>query len=285
VYAAGQRSYFRFAAAFGFPRFPASEWHLMLFATWLFNTNGLAQSSITTYIAAVRSLHIDLGDLDPTQGASRLARLLRGIRRARASPRPLRLSITNNVMNLLRTALSSPSFDHATFWAACCTAFFGFPRVSELTCPGPFIPSRYLALEFVATGHFGLRLKSSKTDPFGEGCTVLLGPSGGTVCPVKALLRYLAIRGPLPGPLFICNNGSPLTPTLVNFRLRSILHSAGLTENYSSHSFRIGAATSAAVSGMPDHLIKTLGRLSSDAYLRYIRTSPEVLLQSARHLI
>jgi hypothetical protein len=285
VYAAGQRSYFRFAAAFGFPRFPASEWHLMLFATWLFNTNGLAQSSITTYIAAVRSLHIDLGDLDQTQGASRLARLLRGIRRARASPRPLRLSITNNVMNLLRTALSSPSFDHATFWAACCTAFFGFPRVSELTCPGPFIPSRYLALEFVATGHFGLRLKSSKTDPFGEGCTVLLGPSGGTVCPVKALLRYLAIRGPLPGPLFICNNGSPLTPTLVNFRLRSILHSAGLTENYSSHSFRIGAATSAAVSGMPDHLIKTLGRLSSDAYLRYIRTSPEVLLQSARHLI
>ena len=36
VYAAGQRFYFQFAAAFDFPRFPASEWHLMLFATWLF---------------------------------------------------------------------------------------------------------------------------------------------------------------------------------------------------------------------------------------------------------
>jgi hypothetical protein len=288
VYAAGQRSYFRFAAAFGFPRFPASEWHLMLFATWLYYNNGLAPSSITTYIAAVRSLHIDLGAVDPTRGASRLARLLRGIRRARASPRPLRLPITNNVMHLLCTALSSPSFDHVMFWAACCTAFFGFLRVSELTCPGPFIPSRHLALEdlqFVSTGHFRLRLKSSKTDPFGEGCTVLLGPSGGTVCPVKALLRYLAIRGSLPGPLFICNNGSPLKPTVVNSWLRSILHSAGLAGNYSSHSFRIGAATSAAVSGMPDHLIKTLGRWSSDAYLRYIRTPPEVLLQSARHLV
>ena len=41
---------------------------------------------------------------------------------------------------------------------------------------------------------------------------------------------------------------------------------------YTSHTFRSGAATSAASCGLPDHLIKTLGRLSSDAYQIYINT-------------
>ncbi|CAG2195331.1 unnamed protein product [Mytilus edulis] len=43
-------------------------------------------------------------------------------------------------------------------------------------------------------------------------------------------------------------------------------------ELYNGHSFRIGAATSAGKANVEDHLIKTLGRLSSDSYCRYIRT-------------
>ena len=41
----------------------------------------------------------------------------------------------------------------------------------------------------------------------------------------------------------------------------------------SSHSFRIGAATTAASAGIPDRTIRTLGRWSSDCYRRYIRLS------------
>jgi hypothetical protein len=59
----------------------------MLFATWPLYTKGLAPSSISTYIAAVRSFHIDMGAPDPTLGATRLARLLRGVCRTRSSPR------------------------------------------------------------------------------------------------------------------------------------------------------------------------------------------------------
>ena len=47
----------------------------------------------------------------------------------------------------------------------------------------------------------------------------------------------------------------------------------GYSGNYSGHSFHIGAATTAASQGLPDHLIKILGRWSSDAYQRYSRTS------------
>ena len=45
-------------------------------------------------------------------------------------------------------------------------------------------------------------------------------------------------------------------------------------------SFRIGAASAAATAGLPDWLIKVLGRWSSDCYQMYIRT-PETVLLSA----
>ena len=287
VYSTGQRAYFQFCGALGFAGLPASEWVLMLFATWLFFSRGLAPSSITTYLASVRSLHVQYGFADPMRGTDRLARLLRGIRRSRVTPAAGQLPINNRLLRIIHQALVPPNFDNIMFWAACCAAFFDFLRVSEFSCTGAFDPSIHLSLADVTftDDHYCLRLKSSKCDPFRQGCVVRLGRSGSDLCPVVALSRYLSIRGPLPGPLFHCSDGTPLSLVLVNQWLRAILRSAGITGNYSSHSFRIGAATSAALAGFPDHLIKTLGRWSSDAYLRYIRTPTHVLVSSAQFLV
>ena len=46
-------------------------------------------------------------------------------------------------------------------------------------------------------------------------------------------------------------------------------------DNYSTHSFRIGAATTAAVASTPDWKICMLGRWLSDSYLLYIPTPKE----------
>ena len=54
--------------------------------------------------------------------------------------------------------------------------------------------------------------------------------------------------------------------------VRNGLHKAGIDESkYCGHSFRIGAATTAAKKGIEDSIIKTLGRWESLAYLQYVK--------------
>ena len=90
-------------------------------------------------------------------------------------------------------------------------------------------------------------------------------------------MNYLHLRRNKPGPLFLRENGLPLTRDVFITWLRNNIARLGLKGNYSGHSFRIGAATTAAAAGIPDHLIKTLGRWLSNAYQIYIRPPPSIL--------
>ena len=71
-------------------------------------------------------------------------------------------------------------------------------------------------------------LRGSKTDPFGVGCTLFIGRTNSSICPVTALLAYLAIRPPSPGPLFVHDNGSPLTRSGLVSAVRAGLSGAGV---------------------------------------------------------
>ena len=102
-------------------------------------------------------------------------------------------------------------------------------------------------------------IKASKTDPFREGCSIHIGRGKYPLCAVHALLAYLVIRGDGPGSLFLCQNGQPLSRALLTDWLRRIMAAAGISGLFSSHSFRIGAATVAGRNGIPDHLIQELG--------------------------
>lgn len=84
--------------------------------------------------------------------------------------------------------------------------------------------------------------------------------------------------------LFIYQDGSPLSRSRLSSFLQTTLQAAGIPGKFSGHSFRIGAATTAAQRGVPDHLIKTMGRWSSDAYLLYVRTPVDTILSVAERL-
>jgi len=80
------------------------------------------------------------------------------------------------------------------------------------------------------------------------------------------------------GPLFVYVDGTPLTRDKLVETVRHMLQQAGVSPvAYSSHRFRIRAATTAAQAGLEDSVIKMLGRWEFTAYQHYIRTPRETL--------
>ena len=193
-----------------------------------------------------------------------------------------RLPITPNFLHRIHQAWSQqpPDFDRTMLWAAFCLGFLGFLRVGEFTCPSMeaftpdmLSPEDVFVDSHVAPAHLAVHLKWSKTATFGVGAILHLGTTGTILCPVTAMLGYLAIRQQSSGPLFLFHDGSTLSrPRLVK-ALREALRLIGVDDSkFSGHSFRIGAATTAAWAGLSDSLIQILGHWKSTAFTTYIRT-------------
>ena len=193
-------------------------------------------------------------------------------------------------MRIILRSLDLSTHNHSMLWAACCIGFFGFLRAGEFTVNAPFDPAIHLSVNDIQADSlfnpqsFRILIKCSKTDPFRQGCYIYIGTGRHDLCPVHALAQYLHFRGSAPGPLFILSDGTPLSRQWLASSIRSIFSAAGVPGCFSGHSFRIGAATSAASRGIPDHLIKTLGRWSSDAYHLYIRTPVNTIIGVASQL-
>ena len=82
-------------------------------------------------------------------------------------------------------------------------AFFGFLRCNEFTVPVQtgYDPAVHLSYSDVAVDNRDyptmvvISVKQSKTDPLRSGVQITLGATEDDICPVKALMPYLAIRG------------------------------------------------------------------------------------------
>ena len=203
---------------------------------------------------------------NPFVNHPRIQLVPRGIKRLQGNNRRLRRPITPELLLLFRDKLDLSSYEHSLYWATFCIAFFGCLRARELSVTPTASRSDCLKLSHLFLSSFPfphlvrLLIKVSKSDPFRDTCTVVVGRNDfmTALCPVEALLKYLHFKGGRPGPLFIFPDGSPLTRDLLNSKIRNLLVSCGVVGDYTGHSFRIGAATTAARVGLPDHFIKTL---------------------------
>jgi hypothetical protein len=120
--------------------------------------------------------------------------------------------------------------------------------------------------------------KQSKTDQLGRGIDVVMGKTGLDLCPVAAVLGYIALRGNRSGLFLLTTEKVPLSKSDFIGKFRAILGRIGLpAEDYAGHSFIIGAATSAALVGAEDSTIQLLGWWQSAAFLRYNNTPHEHL--------
>ena len=155
---------------------------------------------------------------------TKLEHVLRGIKREcskkKATPKP-RLPVTPTILAKLRSAWEdNPSaYDNIMLWAACCTCYFGFLRSGEICVPSDteYDPSTHLSFSDIAvdahlnTSSISVRIKASKTDPFRQGITIYLGSTHTAICPVNAILAYIAVRGTDHGPLFYFSDKRLLT--------------------------------------------------------------------------
>ena len=237
-------------------------------------------------------MQISHGMGDPRIGLMpQLELVVRGMKREQAGqPAKVRLPITPEILQQIyqQWKQRDTEWDVIMLWAAMCLCFYGFLRAGEAVVPSDegFDPSQHLTFEDITVDSvvnptfMTVRIKQSKTDPFRRGVQIVIGRTGGSLCPLAAVLSYMAIRRSGEGPLFKFSNGLALTRARFVARVREVLQEVGIDQSkYAGHSFRIGAATTAAARGVQDSLIKTMGRWQSVAYQMYIRTPRKQLVE------
>ena len=124
-----------------------------------------------------------------------------------------RLPITPKLLMQMRLVWSRgdpKNFDNTMLWAACCTCYFVFLRSGEVTVPleAAYNSSAHLNISDTAVDSINapstikLRIKASKTDQFWKGVDIFLRHTDNHLCPVEALLVYIAKRDKEQGLLF-----------------------------------------------------------------------------------
>ncbi len=217
----------------------------------------------------------------------RLEYVIRGAKKSSTKKATSRLpTILRQLKAVWEKMTSQP--DAVMLWAAVCVCFFGFLRAGEIVAPSDteYDESVHLSFGDIRVDdasnpqYLEIYLKASKTDPFRQGVSVVIGKTDNDICPVSAGLAYMVSRGSSPGQFFRFVDGRGLTRDRFVKAVRSALSAAGVDASlYAGHSFRIGAAS---YYGIPEALIKTMGRWESAAYLLYIRTPREQLCTVAR---
>ena len=145
TYKSGINRYLSFCRLFGVSTpFPVSEPLLCYFVTSLAR-EGVAPSTVRTYLAAVRHAQIMRGHHGPWELSSlpRLRLVQNGVRRERAltgQPQTRqRLPITPTILRKIRPLAwrqgTSAGFQETLVWAAATVCFFGFFRAGEITVP------------------------------------------------------------------------------------------------------------------------------------------------------
>ena len=253
--------------------------HICLFVAFLQHEK-FAPRSISTYLSALGYVHKMQGHTDPTS-AFLVTKLVAGAYRLNHKP-DIRLPITVTILNRLITSLewvTSSAFDQCLFRAMFLLAFNAFARIGEITVKKNnsnvlqladiSISSNNGKVHSVAVTfhHFKHNLTATPhTITFGH------GPTNSSA--VQSLFEYIEMRGHYQGPLFCQANKKPVTRLIFDRHLHRALSFCRLDSKiYKGHSFRIGAATLAAENNVSDAKIRGMGRWSSNAFRKYIRSN------------
>ena len=177
-----------------------------------------------------------------------------------------RYSITKNVLLRLLKCFYKIIKHNTTMQTVFCLVFAVFLRVSEFIYESKdlrdenfdnwFLTRRHVRLY---EDHLELTLLVFKTDPFRQGVTLFISDTNDETCAVRAL-RYLFNKWStsLSSPLFAVDED--FIKRTITHNLRLTLRFNDLSDHYSDHFFRRGAAITARLVGLSEDEIKLLDR-------------------------
>ena len=223
---------------------------------------GVKAATAKYHLAGLRQAHIRAGLAPPEWGKmARLAQTRRGLERWEAlngAGKLVRHPVKWHHMRAMQEGWGTMKEKGNMLWAAACLCFFACLRAGEALAPehGKFDEGAHLTWNDVEVGTrsgnevIRVKIKESKTDRLRKGAFVLLESTGGEICPVNAVLKFMIDRRAGPGPFFMDKEKVGLTRREFVKEVKDALERKGLpSEGISGHSFRIGAATAAAAGG------------------------------------
>ncbi|XP_071086522.1 uncharacterized protein, partial [Haliotis cracherodii] len=281
LYESALKSFNVFRISFSLPHiWPTPVDHLMHFIAHL-SLTGKSPRTAKSYISALTTWQKLHGMHDLTSHFLIQKALIGFVRQKQKAD--TRLPITVDLLSVIVTALPvvcASVYETSLFTAAYLLAFFGFFRISELVAGSAkdfshkacLLSDIHVAADI---SHITICLRSSKTDQGGRGVQIqITAILHSRLCPVRAMQQFLSIRPPVHGHVFVHFDGRPLNRFQFQSMLRKALSFSLPHLNlhlFSSHSFRIGAATTAAINGVSSKQIQKYGRWKSNCYSKYIR--------------
>ena len=270
--------------------FPIPESYIMTFVSWL-NGRNLSASTINSYLAGLRQLHLTKGLQIPNIRSDLVNQILTGKKNVdllHPVIKPTRIPVTPTILRILKTQISSDILsyhDKRLYWLICTLAFHGSFRMGELLTKSPtsFDPNytllcKDIAINFTTIDNLPVKflevtLKHSKCS-IHKPVVIDIYPTNSDLCPIRAYDKWVNTKTcALNLPAFRLTSGKTLTPTNFNAKLHTWLR--GYIDysvcSVTGHSFRAGIPSILATMGFPDKDIQAAGRWSSRAFELYCK--------------
>ncbi|XP_060563854.1 uncharacterized protein LOC132723195 [Ruditapes philippinarum] len=236
-------------------------------------------SSICSRVSALNYINRLLG-AKSSKHSFLVQRVLLGCKKFSSNP-DKRQPITKYLLKKLVSILPSlfTSLYNVTLIRAMFTmAFFAFLRVGEFT-------KSSTANHTISNSDISVNTKNCKPVSISVSLShfkhsvapftmILQRFKNKRICPVLAIDTFSRMRPKVLGPFFLNESGTPVTTKQFNKILKKCICKIGCDPKfYTSHSFRIGAATLAHSKKYSDSQIRKLGRWRSNAFQSYLRPS------------
>ncbi len=253
----------------GLDVFPVTPAHVSLYMCHLFNL-GRAPSTIATKISALGYWHKVFDKPNPVDHF--LIRSTLTWMRKKKPQQDKRMPLLLNSLHKMIDGLGKvqlSTYNAMMTRAMLLVSFHAFLRPGEMTKSINSIKFEKVKVKSSSAKIRMLNFKHSK----GRQARVRVKALGTDYCPVRALKRFMVLRGSYKGNLFCFQDRSPVPYLWYAKVFKDLVISAGLNLALKPHSARIGAATHAAATGVPEDKIRRFGRWVSSAYRGYLRLS------------